>query len=140
MDKTDAFDFDAHFVVNPNAAHGGLAFLPRGFIPGERSCPGCKHGECLHVAASCYACGNCGWSILGDGNAYGVPAGWWHYGVLKTLANREAYKQAKKVFDRHSKLGGLRRARRHPPTSRNKYYGRRAARDLARKVMGVWPR
>lgn len=45
----------------------------------ETTCPGCHHGEYQHVAAQCYICGYCGWSILGDGNAYDLPAGWHHW-------------------------------------------------------------
>ena len=39
-------------------------------------CPGCHHSEFSHVAGICYACGGCGWSILGEGNAWDLPAGW----------------------------------------------------------------
>lgn len=30
-------------------------------------CPGCKHSEYQHVAAQCYTCGYCGWSVV-NGN------------------------------------------------------------------------
>lgn len=131
--------FSENYISNPDPSGHGLLYFPRGFDPGKQSCPGCKHGENLHVAGMCYACGYCNWSILGDGNAYGVPAGWWHSGVLTELARRKGYAKAKSVFDRHGKLGGLRRARRHPAASRNEYRGRRAARDMARQVMGLRP-
>lgn len=68
--------FKEDFIPNPVGNGLGLAYFPRGFYPGKQSCPGCKHGENLHVASICYACGPCGWSILGDGNTRGLPAGW----------------------------------------------------------------
>lgn len=46
------------------------------WAPKEQNCPGCTHHETNHDAGACYACGYCGWSILGDGNGYGMPAGW----------------------------------------------------------------
>jgi len=30
---------------------------------GGSFCPGCEHSEYQHVAAQCYTCGYCGWSV-----------------------------------------------------------------------------
>jgi hypothetical protein len=48
-------------------------------------CPGCDHAARLHAGGMCYGptqptgCGWCGWRILGEGNVWGVPPGWWHW-------------------------------------------------------------
>lgn len=39
-------------------------------------CPGCGHHMNKHAAGFCYDGDSCGWTPVGEGNAYGVPAGW----------------------------------------------------------------
>jgi len=73
---TKEMNFEELFIPNPYAGSGGLTHMLRGFDPGKQSCPGCTHGENFHVAGMCYACGHCGWSLLGKGNSYGLPEGW----------------------------------------------------------------
>lgn len=55
-------------------------------------------------------------------------------------AKAEADRKAKRKSFRDGLLGGLRRACRHPATSRNQYRSRRANGDMARKVLGLRPR
>lgn len=45
---------------------------------GYTYCPNCTHGEFTHAGGACYNCSNhCGWHILGQGNAWGLPRGWY---------------------------------------------------------------
>lgn len=40
-------------------------------------CPGCGHIDCSHAGGACYDCvRHCGWTWLGEGNAWGLPPGW----------------------------------------------------------------
>lgn len=104
---------------------GGLNVddLPAVLKPGD-PCPGCNGKSNWHFY-------RIGLSNLGSG--------WWHRAVIQEVAKRNAKAIIKKVFDRHSKLGSLRSARRHPAASRNEYHGRRAARNVARQVLGLRP-